>query len=164
MPTQAADESAVPSGWRQRALPGFAGLIGPLWVRKDDEGWAYGLLTTSDHLNPAGVVHGGLLTALLDHGISAIAWEALGRRACVTVQLDTHFLAAAREGQFLEVRGRVVRATSSLVFMQGELSTNGQVVATAVAVLKQIGPASKAGGSSPGEPAAGDPAANTPAA
>ena len=183
MDTHSADDSAVPPGWRKRTLPGFAGLIGPLWVRKEDDGWAYGLLTTADHLNPAGVVHGGLLTALLDHGISAIAWEALGRRACVTVHLDTHFLAAAREGQFLQVRGRVARATSSLVFMQGELSADGEVVATAVAVLKQVGPASKAGESSSsdavagrpaaggpaaggpaaGDPAAGDPAANTPA-
>jgi len=164
MNTPSADDSAVPPGWRKRTLPGFAGLIGPLWVRKEEDGWAYGLQTTADHLNPAGVVHGGLLTALLDHGVSAIAWEALGRRACVTVQLDTHFLAAAREGQFLEVRGRVVRATSSLVFMQGELSTDGEVVATAVAVLKQIGPAPRAGESAAGDPAAGDPAAGGPAA
>lgn len=164
MTTQSADDAAVPPGWRKRTLPGFAGLIGPLWVRKGEDGWAYGLLTTSDHLNPAGVVHGGLLTALLDHGISAIAWEALGRRACVTVQLDTHFLASARAGQFLEVRGRVARATSSLVFMQGELSTDVEVVATAVAVLKQIGPAQRAGESAAGDPAAGGPAAGGPAA
>lgn len=135
----AVSEPAAPPGWRKRELPGFAGLIGPLYVRKEAEGWAYGLLAGADHLNPAGVVHGGLLTALLDHGLSAIAWEALGRRACVTVQLDTHFLAAARAGQFLEVRGRVVRATSSLVFMQGELGVGGNVVATGAAVLKVMG-------------------------
>ena len=85
-----ATESAVPQGWRKRTLPGYAGLIGPLWVCKEEAGWAYGLLATADHLNPAGVVHGGLLTSLLDHGISAVAWEALGRRACVSVQLDPH--------------------------------------------------------------------------
>jgi len=134
-------EPSIPEGWRKKVLPGFAGLIGPLWVRKEADGWAYGLQATGDHLNPAGVVHGGLLTALLDHALSAIAWEALGRRACVTVQLDTHFLAAAREGQFLEVRGRVLRATSSLVFMQGELSVAGSVVATGAAVLKALGSA-----------------------
>lgn len=146
MSDDAAVDAAVPPGWRKKTLPGFAGRIGPLWVCKEDEGWAYGLLATADHLNPAGVVHGGLLTALLDHGISAVAWEALGRRACVTVQLDTHFLAAARAGQFLELRARVVRATSSLVFMQGEISAAGQAIATAVAVLKQMGPAPKGAG------------------
>ncbi|MNK19256.1 Thioesterase superfamily protein [compost metagenome] len=132
-------ESLGADGWRQKSLPGFAGLIGPLWARKEADGWAYGLLATEEHLNPAGVVHGGLLTALLDHSLSAIAWEALARRACVTVQLDTHFLAAARAGQFLEARGRMVRATSSLVFMQGELSVDGSIVATGVALLKVLG-------------------------
>lgn len=131
-------ESLGADGWRQKSLPGFAGLIGPLWARKEADGWAYGLLATGDHLNPAGVVHGGLLTALLDHALSAIAWEALARRACVTVQLDTHFMAAARAGQFLEARGRVVRATSSLVFMQGELSVDGNIVATGAALLKVL--------------------------
>lgn len=132
-------ESLAADGWRQKSLPGFAGLIGPLWARKEADGWAYGLLAGADHLNPAGVVHGGLLTAMLDHGMSAIAWEALARRACATVQLDTHFLMAARAGQFLEVRGRVLRATASLVFMQGELSVAGETVATGAAVLKMIG-------------------------
>lgn len=125
-------------GWRQRALPGFVGLIGPLWTRKEDAGWAYGLLATRQHLNPVGVVHGGLLTSLIDHALSAIAWEALGRRACVTVQLDTHFLASAREGQLLEARGHVTRATASLVFVQGRISVGGADIVTASALLKVI--------------------------
>jgi uncharacterized protein (TIGR00369 family) len=157
MPQPVTAESLAAEGWRCKTLPGFAGLIGPLWVRKEGarkegalkegvrneaQAWAYGLLATADHLNPAGVVHGGLLTALLDHGLSAIAWQALDRRACVTVQLDTHFLAPARAGQFLEVRGQLLRATSSLVFMRGELSVAGNVVATGAAVLKVLAVAS----------------------
>lgn len=125
-------------GWRQRALPGFIGLVGPLWTRQEDAGWAYGLLTTPAHLNPAGLVHGGLLTTLIDHALSAIAWQALERRPCVTVQLDTQFLTAAREGQFLEARGRVVRATGSLVFMQGQVSVAGVELISASAVLKVL--------------------------
>lgn len=162
MPQPVTAESLAAEGWRCKTLPGFAGLIGPLWVRNEGvrkeggskeggpkegarneaQAWAYGLLATADHLNPAGVVHGGLLTALLDHGLSAIAWQALDRRACVTVQLDTHFLAPARAGQFLEVRGQLLRATSSLVFMRGELSVAGNVVATGAAVLKVLAAAS----------------------
>ncbi|MEO8279404.1 MAG: PaaI family thioesterase [Ideonella sp.] len=126
------------NGWRQRALPGFAGLIGPLWTRKEGDQWAYGLLATAEHLNPAGVVHGGLLTSLVDHAVSAIAWQAIGRRACVTVQLDTQFLSAARAGQFLEARGRVVRATSSLVFMQGSISVGDAEIVSASALMKII--------------------------
>lgn len=124
------------AGWRRRALPGFAGLVGPLWTRKEEASWAYGILATSEHLNPAGLVHGGLLTTLVDHALSAIAWQAMERNACVTVQLDTQFLSAARAGQFLEARGRIVRATSTLVFMQGQVSADGVELVNATAILK----------------------------
>lgn len=141
-----ARETLVAEGWRERTLPGFVGLIGPLWTRREDAGWAYGLLTTEAHLNPAGVVHGGLSTSLIDHALSALAWEAVGRQPCVTVQLDTHFLAAVQAGQFIEARGRVVRATSTLVFMQGGISVGGEPVLGASAVMKVLSPRHGDGG------------------
>ncbi|MBP6902831.1 MAG: PaaI family thioesterase [Burkholderiaceae bacterium] len=136
------DEPAlIDAGWKPRELPGFVGLIGPLWTCREEAGWAYGLRVAPAHLNPLGLVHGGVLTTLIDHALSAIAWQALGRRACVTVQLDTQFLSSGREGQFLEARGRVARATSSLVFMQGQVVADGQELITASAILKAVGPA-----------------------
>lgn len=33
-------------GWRERAMPGYAGLIGPTWAQEDAT-WADGLLATS---------------------------------------------------------------------------------------------------------------------
>jgi uncharacterized protein (TIGR00369 family) len=125
-------------GWRQRSLAGFIGMVGPLWTRNDAEGWSYGLLATASHLNPAGLVHGGMITTLLDHALSTIAWETAGRVACVTVQLDTQFVSAARAGQFLEARGRVVKASSSLIFMQGHVLVSGAEIATGTAILKLV--------------------------
>ena len=124
------------SGWKARELPGFFGQIGPLWTRKEPEAWAYGVLAEDRHTNPAGIVHGGLLATLLDHALSAIAWEANARKACITVALDAHFLAPARPGEFIEARGRIVRQSSSLVFMQGSLTVQDRIVATASAILK----------------------------
>lgn len=139
---QSTHEALAAAGWRARELPGFAGLVGPLWTRKEekDASWAYGILAGPAHLNPAGLVHGGLLTTLMDHALSAIGWEATGRRACVTVQLDTHFLAAAREGDFLIARGRVLRATASLLFMQGSIATAETELVSASAILKLQAP------------------------
>jgi uncharacterized protein (TIGR00369 family) len=147
MDPQDAPEATVPDallaqGWRQRTLDGFVGLVGPLWTRREDTGWAYGLLTTANHTNPAGVVHGGLLATLIDHALSAIAWEAAGRRPCVTVQLDTHFLSSARVGQFLMARGTVLRASASLVFMQGSITADDDALVAATAVMKIVGRAS----------------------
>lgn len=140
-PMQAKLDALAEAGWKPRTLQGFSGLVGPIWARKEDAAWAYGLLATKAHLNPVGVVHGGLLTTLIDHAMSAIAWEAIGRRPCVTVQLDTHFVSAAREGDFLEARGRVVRAATSLVFVQGQVRVDGAEIVTACAVMKVIGKA-----------------------
>ena len=126
------------AGWRQHALKGFVQLVGPLWSRRDEDEWKYGFLTEAKHANPAGVVHGGLLATLMDHALSAIAWEAAGRLPCVTVQLDTHFLAPVQPGSFIVARGRITRRSSSLVFMQGALSVEKHEVVTANAILKIV--------------------------
>ncbi len=126
-------------GWKARSLEGFFGLVGPLWTRKEEGGaWAYGFLAEPRHANSAGLVHGGMLATLMDHALSAIAWEACERRPCLTVQLDIQFLSAVRPGKLVEARGRVVRRTSSLLFMQGELTVKGEVVTTASALLKVV--------------------------
>ncbi len=54
----------------------------------------------------------------------------------MTVQLDTHFLASVPPGVLIEARGRVVRRTSSLLFMHGALSEAGSDVLAAQAVMK----------------------------
>jgi uncharacterized protein (TIGR00369 family) len=123
-------------GWKPRTLPGFFDLVGPLWTKKEGDSWAYGIVAEDKHVNPAGIVHGGMLATLLDHALSAIAWEANERKPCITIALDVHFLAPARPGQFVAARGRIVRQASSLVFMQGSLTVDGDEIATACAILK----------------------------
>lgn len=123
-------------GWKARDLPGFFGSIGPIWTKKEADLWAYGVLATAAHVNPAGVVHGGMLATLLDHTLSTIAWEASGRKPCVTVSLDVHFLVPARPGEFVEARGRITRQTKSIAFAQGQVTVGERMVASASAILK----------------------------
>ncbi len=123
-------------GWKQRQLAGFIETAGPLWTRREEGGWAYGLLLGPGHANPAGVAHGGSLVTLADHAISTVAWDAAGRVACVTVQLDTHFMTAARPGEFVEARAQVRHRSGSMVFMQGTLSVGDRTVLVAQAVMK----------------------------
>lgn len=126
------------AGWKKRELEGFFGLVGPMWTRQEGEGWAYAFVAEAKHLNRAGVVHGGMLATLMDHALSAIAWEGSERRPCVTVQLDVQYLAPVPLGQLVEARGRIARRTSSLVFLQGSLTVQAQEVATASALLKIV--------------------------
>jgi len=132
----ATEDDLRQAGWKQRSLQGFIQSAGPLWTRREGAIWQYGLLTGPSHVNPAGVVHGGVLATLMDHALSAIAWEGVGRRACVTVQLNTVFLAPVLPGAFLKAEGQIVRTTRTLVFAQGEIAVDGEIVLTGTAVLK----------------------------
>ncbi len=114
--------------------------IGPLLrAEATDEAGAgpvYALQTSALHQNPIGLVHGGVLTSLLDQAIAIVAWTAADRRPTVTVQMDTRFLAAARAGDFLEVRPRIRHATRSLLFVDADLTVGATTVATASAIMK----------------------------
>jgi uncharacterized protein (TIGR00369 family) len=125
-------------GWKARELKGFMGIAGPLWTRRGAQGWCYGLLVDERHLNPVGVVHGGALCTLLDHVMSTVAWEACERKPCVTLQLDSQFLAAARAGQFIEASAVVEHRTAGTVFMRGRLEADGAAVMVGQAILKIV--------------------------
>lgn len=127
-------------GWKVRTLSGFIETTGPLWTRREGDAWAYGFLAGTQHLNPAGVVHGGMLLTLLDHAISAVAWEASGRAPCVTVQLDTHFVGAMQQGHFAEARAEVSHRTRKLIFMRGTVVVAQDLVVSAQAILRVTAP------------------------
>ena len=75
-----------------------------MWSRRADSGWEYGLSLTQDHANAAGVTHGGVLMSLADHATSLIAWEAVSRRPCLTVQMETTSLTVVLSGEFVRNR------------------------------------------------------------
>ncbi|QKV55639.1 PaaI family thioesterase (plasmid) [Comamonas antarctica] len=112
------------------------GLAGPLWTRREEGGWAYGLQVQRQHLNPAGVLHGGALLTLVDHALSTVAWQALQRQPCLTLQLDSQFLASVAEGGFVVVRARVTQRTRSLLFLQGLATVEEAPVLQAQAIMK----------------------------
>lgn len=126
------------AGWKTRPAGGFMERVGPLWSRREDAGWAFALLAGDEHLNPVGVVHGGALVSLVDHALSLVAWEAAGRQACMTLQLDTQFVAPARAGELLEARGEVVHRSAGMVFVRGGLAVGARPVLTAQAIVKIV--------------------------
>lgn len=138
-PYHAGDAAAA--GWRAHRLPGLMQTIGPLLTRQDERGWCYALELTDAHMNQAGIMHGGVCTALLDQALSTVAWQKAGRIACVTVQLDTQFLQPAKRGQLLIARATIVHEAGSLFFMTGTVDVETGPVATGQAILKRLGKA-----------------------
>ncbi len=131
------DTSLSLDGWQIAKIKGFASLIGPLLrpVERDARS-RFGLQTNEMHGNPIGLIHGGVMTTLLDQVIAIAAWNAADRLPTVTVQMDTRFLGSARAGDFLEARAEVRHQTRSLIFVDGEVLRGDTPVATATAVMK----------------------------
>jgi uncharacterized protein (TIGR00369 family) len=129
-------------GWKEIPVKAFFRRIGPLYARRHDDGWEYGLQTTAEHDNSAGAVHGGVLATFADQALSTVAWEAAGRIPAATVSLDLHFAAAVVPGGFVTARARVVRAARSLIFLTGQLAWEGNEVAIASGVWRITRPAS----------------------
>lgn len=126
-----------PEGWSPVEIAGFMGLIGPLLrPTQNDQKDRYALLATKAHTNPIGLVHGGVLTSLLDQVMAVVAWNAADRQPTVTIQMDTRFLGAARAGDLLETRATIQRATRSLIFVDAEITSAAQPVASATAIMK----------------------------
>jgi uncharacterized protein (TIGR00369 family) len=88
-------------------------------------------------LNPAGVIQGGFLAAMLDDTLGpALAAGLSPGDFAPTTDLHVQFLRPARPGRLIG-RGRVVRRGRDVGFLAGELlDAEGAVVATATATVQ----------------------------
>jgi acyl-coenzyme A thioesterase PaaI-like protein len=75
---------------------------------------------------------------LADRTCGMTARFASGAETMATVQMDTHFVDAARIGEVMISRPRVVRITKSLIFMATEVTVEGRCVVTANGVFKIV--------------------------
>jgi uncharacterized protein (TIGR00369 family) len=123
--------AAILLGWELVAVDPAAGTIEVAFT------------ATDQFLNPAGVIQGGLLAAMLDDTLGPALVATLGPgQFAPTADLHVQFLRPARPGR-LTGRGRVVRRGKDIAFMAGELlDDSGQVVAaaTATAVIRAMQP------------------------
>ncbi|HLL94344.1 MAG TPA: PaaI family thioesterase [Spirosoma sp.] len=88
--------------------------------------------------NPAGVLHGGAASAILDDLIGAMVF-ALGREyAFTSVNLNVDFLHAARLGDTITATAEVVREGKNIIHCEGRLvASNGKIIAKCATNLIQ---------------------------
>jgi len=134
--TDAAAEQLKTLGWTKVDATGFIALIGPLWHRVVNDVHEYALVAEDKHHNRRGVVQGGVLMTFADRTCGMTGRFVSGSPSLATVQFDTQFVEAARIGELLVSRPRVVRATRSLIFLTTEVSAGERCVAMASGVFK----------------------------
>jgi uncharacterized protein (TIGR00369 family) len=118
---------------------GFSSHIGPFYEIKLAGGMRRALALDARHLNPEGVVHGGVLSSFADFTLYRAIGDELGHELrFATITLNLQFLAAAKAGVWLYGEGLVLRRTRDLIFASGELFTDDRSVATASGIWKLL--------------------------
>ncbi|WP_229022988.1 PaaI family thioesterase [Actinomarinicola tropica] len=80
-----------------------------------------------DLLNPFGTLHGGVLSALVDHVLGAVLYPVIERgRWAATTEFKLNLLAAVRDGT-LTARSTIVSLTRRTAVVQVEVDNDGRL-------------------------------------
>ncbi len=89
-----------------------------------------------NHLNAAGITHGGYLAALIDAGAGTAAHRSAQNAPCVTISLDLKYIGASKIGDEIMGYVKILKKTKTLVFLFCELKCNNKVITSASGVWK----------------------------
>ena len=117
--------------------PGFMKHNGGLLFKTISES-EYEFKTTikENHLNAAGITHGGFIATFIDAGAGTAAHRVADQKPCVTISLEIKFISPVKLGQELIGKTKIQKKTKSMVFLTCELITENKIVATASGVWK----------------------------
>ena len=117
--------------------PGFMKHNGGVLFRTISETeYEFKSIISENHLNAAGITHGGYLSALIDAGAGTAAHRAAGNAPCVTISLDIKFIGASKVGDKIFGYTKILKKTKTLVFLFCELKCNDEIIASANGIWK----------------------------
>ena len=99
-----------------------------------------------NHLNSAGITHGGFIASFVDAGAGTAAHRSADQNPCVTISLELKFISTVKLGQELIGKTKIQKKTKSMVFLTCEITVTNKIVATASGVWKIL----KLSGAGPG--------------
>ena len=117
--------------------PGFMKHNGGIIFRNISE-TEYEFKTTinENHLNAAGITHGGFICSLVDAGAGTAAHRCAGQAPCVTISLDLKFIAATKIGDEIVGFTKILKKTKSMVFLICHLKSKDKIIASASGIWK----------------------------
>ena len=127
--------------------PGFMKHNGGLLFKTiSEKEYEFKTIINENHLNAAGITHGGFIAAVVDAGAGTAAHRAADQNPCVTISLELKFISPIKLGQELLGKTKIQKKTKSMIFLTCELSAENKIVATASGVWKIL----KLSGAGPG--------------
>ena len=117
--------------------PGFMKHNGGLLFKAISENeFEFKTTIKENHLNAAGITHGGFIATVIDAGAGTAAHRVADQNPCVTISLEIKFISQVKLGQELVGKTKIQKKTKSMVFLTCELTTTNKIVATASGVWK----------------------------
>ena len=93
-------------------------------------------IINENHLNAAGITHGGYLAALIDAGAGTAAHRSVQNAPCVTISLDLKYIGASKIGDEIIGHVKILKKTKTLVFLFCDLKCNKKIITSASGVWK----------------------------
>jgi len=119
---------------------------GVLFKTISEKEYEFKATINENHLNAAGITHGGFIAAFVDAGAGTAAHRTADQNPCVTISLELKFISPVQLGQELIGKTKIQKKTKSMVFLTCELTVSNKIVATASGVWKIL----KLSGAGPG--------------
>ena len=117
--------------------PGFMMHNGGVLFRNiSDNEYEFKSTINENHLNAAGITHGGYLSALVDAGAGTAAHRSAENSPCVTISLDLKFIGASKIDDEIIGNVKILKKTKTLIFLFCELKCNGKIITSASGVWK----------------------------
>ena len=127
--------------------PGFMKHNGGLLFKTISETeYIFKATIKENHLNAAGITHGGFIATFVDAGAGTAAHRSADQKPCVTISLELKFISAVKLGQELVGKTKIQKKTKSMVFLTCELTAEDKIVATASGIWKILNKKLFAGG------------------
>ena len=128
----------MPNQFEQISLkPGFMKHNGGLLFRNISENeYEFKSTINNNHLNAAGITHGGYLSALIDAGAGTAAHRSANNAPCVTISLDIKFIGSSKVNDEIYGKVKILKKTKTLVFLFCELNCNGKIITSASGIWK----------------------------
>ena len=117
--------------------PGFMKHNGGLLFKNiSEKEYQFKTIIGENHLNAAGIAHGGFIAAFVDAGAGTAAHRTADNNPCVTISLELKYISAVKLGQELIGTAKIQKKTKSMIFLTCELKSLNKITATASGVWK----------------------------
>lgn len=145
------ERAILPSPRPAEKLDGFAEMelrdpfeayVGPFYTETaDNDGLERREAFRVDdrHVDAGGKLHPGMLMTFADAIVGGTAWNATGRRPCVTLSMQTSYTGTAKVGDLVTARTQLTRKTRAIVFCAADFFVGDELICQATSLWKVLG-------------------------